>query len=405
MKVLQVNVVYGKGSTGKITEDIHNDLLKNNFDSVVCYGRGARSDDPKVIKTCGESYSKVNNLFSRINGIMYGGCVFSTQRLIREIKKQSPDIVHLQCINGYFVNIYRLVKWLKINHIKTVLTLHAEFMFTGGCGLAIDCNQWHSRQGCGLAICPRWRSETKSLFFDRTGTMWNRMKNAFDGFDDNLVVVSVSPWLMDRAKASPIFKDKRHCVVMNGLNDSVFYPRIADTLHGKYALGDKKIVFHASPAFTDQNGDLKGGFHLIEIAKLLPEFVFVVAGPYHLSSEVPDNVILLGMIKDQNELASYYSEADVTLLVSQKETFSMVTAESLCCGTPVVGFKAGGPESIAIPAYSEFVEYGNYEQVIAAVKKHIETKVDPIVCKNKYAMRVMTEKYVRIYNELHVGAI
>ncbi len=34
----------------------------------------------------------------------------------------------------------------------------------------------------------------------------------------------------------------------------------------------------------------------------------------------------------------------------------MVTAESLCCGTPVVGFTAGGPESIAIDAFSNFVE-------------------------------------------------
>ena len=29
MKVLQVNVVYKNGSTGKITADIHTELLKN----------------------------------------------------------------------------------------------------------------------------------------------------------------------------------------------------------------------------------------------------------------------------------------------------------------------------------------------------------------------------------------
>ena len=57
-------------------------------------------------------------------------------------------------------------------------------------------------------------------------------------------------------------------------------------------------------------------------------------------------------VEDQSELAAFYSLADVTLLTSEKETFSMVCAESLCCGTPVVGFQAGAPEGISLPAVS-----------------------------------------------------
>ena len=41
-------------------------------------------------------------------------------------------------------------------------------------------------------------------------------------------------------------------------------------------------------------------------------------------------------------LAEYYSLVDVTVITSFHETFSMVVAESLSCGTPIVGFKAGG---------------------------------------------------------------
>ena len=113
MKVLQINSVYGKGSTGKITQDLHRALQDRGIDSVVCYGRGGKVREPGVYKTCGELYSKCNNLLSRFTGIMYGGCFFSTNRLIRIIQKEKPDVVHLQCINGYFVNIYRLVIWLK----------------------------------------------------------------------------------------------------------------------------------------------------------------------------------------------------------------------------------------------------------------------------------------------------
>lgn len=105
MKVLQVNCVYRTGSTGKITYDLHKNLLDVGIESVVCYGRGSRVKEPGVYKICPEWYSKLNNAWSRVTGIMYGGCFFSTNRLIQIIRKEQPDIVHLQCINGYFVDI------------------------------------------------------------------------------------------------------------------------------------------------------------------------------------------------------------------------------------------------------------------------------------------------------------
>ena len=144
MKVLQVNCVYQKGSTGKIVYDIHRVLQDEQIESVVCYGRGEKIDG--AYKTCSELYAKCNNLRSRLTGLMYGGCYLSTAKLIRIIRKEQPDVVHLHCINGYFVNIYRLITWLKKNKIRTVLTLHAEFMHTGNCGYSVDCEQW--KTGC-----------------------------------------------------------------------------------------------------------------------------------------------------------------------------------------------------------------------------------------------------------------
>ena len=200
MKVLQVNCVYGKGSTGKITQDIHRELLARGIESVVCYGRGEKKREPGIYKTCGEVYSKFNNLLTRVTGVMYGGCFLSTQTLIHVIQKERPDVVHLQCINGYFVNIYRLVTWLKKHEIKTVLTLHAEFMYTANCGYALDCDRWLT--GCGH--CPRLRKETKSLLLDGTARSYRKMQRAFAGFNENLTVVSVSPWLKERAMRSPV---------------------------------------------------------------------------------------------------------------------------------------------------------------------------------------------------------
>lgn len=406
MKILHVNVVYIKGSTGKITYDIHKSLLNSGVESIVCYGRGERVDEKHVYKICPEWYAKFNKALSMFTGIMYGGCFFSTNRLISIIKREKPDVVHLQCINGNFVNIYRLVKWLKINKIKTVLTLHAEFMYTGGCSHSIDCNKWTINGGCVNCSYPQWQTETKSLFFNRSGSMWKRMKKAFDGFDERLVVTSVSPWLMERAKKSIILSNKKHMTVLNGVDVDIFHPYDEnEIIKSDMGLSGKKIIFHATPSFDLNPQHPKGGYYVVQVAEALKnDNVFVVvAGSYNHDIEVPSNVVLLGKITDPVELAKLYSMADITLLTSIRETFSMVTAESLCCGTPVVGFKAGAPEQIAIDDYCEFVEYGN----ITLLNKKVSSllKFEKNVClsriaSDKYSIAKMVGKFINIYSEL-----
>ena len=82
MKVLQVNCVYKKGSTGKIVYDIHKSLEKYNIDSVICYGRGEVNIEENVYKVSSEFLGKFNNIKSRFTGLQYGGSYFATKKLI-----------------------------------------------------------------------------------------------------------------------------------------------------------------------------------------------------------------------------------------------------------------------------------------------------------------------------------
>lgn len=402
MKILQINNVYAKGSTGKITRDLHEGYLAKGIDSIVLYGRGQKSKDPRVIKTCGELYSHINKARRMITGLMYGGCFFSTCKLIRQIKIHKPDIVHLQCLNGDFVNIYRLITWLKKKNIKTVLTLHAEFMHTANCGYALECEKW--KTGCGN--CPRLKKETASWFIDGTHRSWKKMKNAFDGFD-NLIVVSVSPWLMDRVKISPFFLDKKNIVVLNGLDESVFHYYDDDELRKNMGLEGKKVVFHVTSSFNNNPNHIKGGYYIIEVAKRLKDITFVIAGGYSVELNIPDNVILLGQVKNQIKLAKLYSMADLTVLVSKKETFSMIVSESLCCGTPVVGFYSGGPETICIEKYCKFIDYSDIDGLQKIIRYIINQKFDKkIISKEaqmKYSKSKMLLEYNKIYSIINTG--
>lgn len=201
---------------------------------------------------------------------------------------------------------------------------------------------------------------------------------------------------------SPILKDKHHRVVFNGVDTEIFHPLDAEDLREKHSLGDAKVLFHATPFFTDDPEYLKGGYYVLRLAEQLADenVKVLVAGDYAPGLRVPGNVILLGRIGDQKEMARYYSLADVTVLTSKRETFSMVTAESLCCGTPVAGFRAGGPEQIAIPEFSRFVPWGDTTELSDALKELLNQQVSLEI--GEYAVReysrdTMTEGYISLY--------
>lgn len=395
MKVLQVNCVYRKGSTGKIVYDLHRGYLAADLNSVVCYGRGETHKEPHVYKTCSELYAKANNLLSRFTGLMYGGCFFSTNRLISVIREEKPHIVHLHCINGYFVNIYRLITFLKKNRIPTVVTLHAEFMHTANCGHAMDCEKW--RTGCGN--CPRLRKETLSLLIDGTHRSWKKMKKAFFGGEDIFYITSVSPWLQERAKSAPILEKFRHKVVCNGIDTQVFSPCDADRIRLQYNEDGKKLVLHVTARFGDPT---KGGEHVLTLAKLLGEEyrILLVGNGLPPQESVPENVVCVGPVRDQKVLAAFYAACDVTVLTSKRETFSMICAESLCCDTPVVGFLAGGPEQIALGEYSDFCEQEDVHTLAELVRKWArleKTGECAKLAKEIYSQERMMRNYMEVY--------
>lgn len=397
MRVLQVNVVYKYGSTGKIVYDLHTMLTQNGQESIVCFGRGETSNDPNVYKVSSEIEGKLQALYSRISGFAYTGSYFSTSKLLGIIKSTCPDVVHLHCLNGHFVNNYRLLDYLKSNNIKTILTLHAEFMHTAKCGHAYDCNRW--KTGCGK--CPQLKNGPSSWFFDRTAEEWRLKANVFSGFN-NLIIVPVSQWLFDRATQSPFLRDKSFVVIGNGIDTkNVFRPTNFSKLSQKHLILNEKIILHVTASFKNP---IKGGKYVFELAKRLKteNIKIIVVGYNGDGANLPENVITVRHTENQNELANYYSLANLTLLTSERETYSMICAESLSCGTPIVGFMAGAPEQIALREYSEFVKYGDVDALEVTIRRWLN-KIKPPKEKisaeagEHYSRETMYKKYFKLY--------
>ena len=148
-----------------------------------------------------EFEAKIHSVLSRLTGIDFGYSPIATWKTIRTIKRFAPDIVHLHCLNGHFMNVYHLIEYLIKHKIPSVLTLHAEIMHTAGCEHAYDCTKWIK----GCHDCNRIAGLITHYFRDDSKYAYQRMQRAFGGFS-NLLIVGVSNWLTNRAMQSGVFK-------------------------------------------------------------------------------------------------------------------------------------------------------------------------------------------------------
>ncbi len=398
MRVLLIDVNCKYSSTGKIVYDLYTNLNSSGHTAAICYGRGPLVSEPNIIKFSSNIETYAHALLTRITGLTGVFSPFATRRLIKFISEFKPDVVHIHELHAYFVNIAPVVKYLKAHHIKTVWTFHCEFMYTGKCGYAYDCEKWKSE--CGE--CPRIKEYPASLYFDFTRKMFNEKKHLFENYE-NLTLVTPSKWLADRVKQS-FLKNKEIRVINNGIDtQKVFYPRQYEQLKIKHHLTNEKVILAVAPNLMEER---KGGKWVLELAKRFKNenVKFILIGVNDLSIKYGDNVIALGRTTNQIELAEYYSMADIFVICSKKENFPTTCIEALSCGTPVYGFDEGGTKETAPEGYGVFVNYGDIDSLSQEIEYYFNNK-NVMKSKNEceafgkdnYSKSIMFKKYVKLY--------
>lgn len=320
-----------------------------------------------------------------------------TKRIIRKIKKVSKQysktIVHLHNIHMAHISFPVLFKYLSKSKIKVIYTLHDCWSFTGGCYHYnfVGCNEWQN--GCKCKCCQNY--DTKRISVEKNYNFKKKYTSLFN--ENQLTIVTVSNWLKEEATKS--FLSKYKIIVNYGETNFVSRKEPDNELKEKLALTNKKIVLAVSAYWNDW----KGQKYLFEVGKLLPEnYVLLVIGGSLNCSEFK-NIIHFRSVK-QDELASFYSIADVYLSVSQSETLGLTTCEAQMSGVPVVCFGHTAIKETITEKSGIIVGEDNnvgkmVESIIYAVENKPFKKEDIIESGNRFKKYSSARRYFEIYNK------
>lgn len=339
MKILQINSVCGYGSTGKIVTDLYYALKELGHDCYVAYGRGNAPEAVQAYRIGSDVDVYVHGILSRLTDKQGFYSSNATKRFVKWMKEYDPDVIHLHNLHGYYINIEILFDALKQMDKPVVWTLHDCWAFTGHCAHFeyIGCDKWRDK----CYHCLQKRAYPASIIQDNSTSNYIRKKTAICALND-LTIVTPSKWLGNLVQESFLQK-YRVKVIHNGIDLNVFHP-VHKNLKDKYELQGKNIVLGVASEWTDS----KGIQDFIQLSELLEKtYQIVLIGRINGHRIGKSNILYIDRTSDQEELAAWYTEADVFFNPTYEDTYPTVNLEAQACGTPIITYATGGsPEGI-----------------------------------------------------------
>lgn len=396
MRIAIINSVSEIGSTGKIVASLAKACNENGIETHVYRGR-------KIPKHMEKEFDyRFNNDLSVINNklksLIFDNEGFNakkdTVKLINELENFKPDLIHLHNLHGYYLNLELLISFICENNIPVIWTFHDCWPYTGHCSHYVDknCLSWQS----GCEKCKYKKDYPSSFGLSKSRKNYILKSNLFTRIS-NLTIVVPSQWLKQEVELS-FFKNYPINVISSGIDLNIFQPNFSNDIYETYNLPNKKILLGVASVWNEA----KGLNMFLELAAKIPdEFQMVLVGLDKSKTRgLPESVIGIPRVHDQEKLAELYSQSYAFLNLSSHETQGLTTIEAIACQTPVIVF-----DNTAIP---ESVNRSNGIVVpnrdLSAILEAINDieKYTRTVGKNRsdYGSDKMIEKYLKLYKSV-----
>lgn len=323
---------------------------------------------------------------------------FSGYNLLKSDTIKNADVINLHWVGdvldwpSFFHGIDKPVIW----------TLHDENPFSGvqhyeETFLGMD------EQGFPM---PRVQSAQERLWEQR----YVQLKLGWLKNFNRLFVVSPSRWLMEKSMASPVFGRFPHYHIPNGVPQEIY--RILDRDQCRDFLGLPKNKFLLLFVAEETTNRRKGLEFLLKAINLLPtkirEDIGLVSIGSFANRNQAANRYVLGPIRDERLMALAYNAADAFVIPSLVDNLPNTIIESQMCGTPVVGFPAGGIremlqynadgvlcENISVPALVKGI------QSVLAEGTKFDRKAISAAASEKYSTIKQAQAYIDLYDRIY----
>lgn len=400
MKILQINAVGQSGSTGRNCAELA--AYINEQTEHECFSAFAQGElDSRSYRIGNPLEWKCHALFSRLTGEQAHFSQRGTKDLLAYMDQLRPDVVHLNNLHSNYIHLPMLLRYLARKDIPTVITLHDCWFYTARCFhyTQAGCGQWVD----GCRSCPPKKRDNQTWFRDAAWKLWTEKKRLFEAIP-RLGVTGVSNWIAREAERSFLSCAKEICCIYNWIDLDVFAPCEDDErIKARLGMTNQKVVLGVASAWSEAKG--LSGF--IELARVLGEdYCVVLVGAMAQNIALPANMRHIPATGSTQELARYYSAADVFVTLSLEETFGKVSAEALACGTPVVCYDSTANGELVGEGCGTVLAPGDLNGVVQAVrqicrtgKKQFEESCRQFVM-GRFAKENQIKRYIDLYDRL-----
>jgi glycosyltransferase involved in cell wall biosynthesis len=198
-------------------------------------------------------------------------------------------------------------------------------------------------------------------------------------------------------------------VIPYGVDHTTFRPKNTKNLRQKLGIPEAHdvILFVAQSTKNRRKGFrfLVGSLNKINVEGIT--LVSVGSNEPSIPGSMPH--IHAGQIESDVKLAEFYSMASIFVIPSRQDNLPNTVLESMACGTPVVGFDAGGIPDMVRPSETGWLaEAGSVQRmrdaIEAALANEKERKRKATRCREvveeEYTLKHQADRYKEVYQSI-----